>query len=90
MDLPEILKLYEIENNTKIGLVDIYLYLYNLNLNNNEKGKYSEKFKQLYKKKNYKSKKLEFRKKCKKYLINKDCILFKKIKTKNIILKSKK
>ena len=33
------------------------------NLNNNEKGKYSEKFKQLYKKKNYKSKKLEFRKK---------------------------
>ena len=62
MDLPEIIKLYEIGHNKKIGLEDIYLYLYHLNLNKNEKGKYSEKFKQLYKKKNYKFKKLEFRK----------------------------
>ena len=45
LDLSEILKLYEIENNKKIGLDDIYSYLYHLNLNNNEKGKYSEKFK---------------------------------------------
>ena len=44
MDLPEILKLYEIGNNKKIGFEDIYLYLYHLNLNNNEKGKYSEKY----------------------------------------------
>ena len=86
MQLLEILKIYDEENKKKIGLEDIYLYLYHLNLNNNEKGKYSEKFKLLYKSKNYKSKKLEFRKKCKKYMINKEGILLKKIKAKNIVL----
>ena len=53
--LNEILDIYKNENNKEIGYDDIYFYIYQ-NINNNI-GKYSEKFKSLYKNNNYKSKK---------------------------------
>ena len=53
--------IYKNENNKEIGYDDIYFYIYQ-NINNNI-GKYSEKFKLLYKNNKYKSKKQIFRKK---------------------------
>lgn len=50
-------------------MIYIYLYYYK---KNNQYGKYSNKFKILFKKKIIKSKKLTFRKKCKKYDIDKN------------------
>ena len=55
------MEFYKEENDKEIGYDDIYFYIYQ-NINNYI-GKYSDKFKLLYKNNNYKSKKQIFEKK---------------------------
>ena len=69
---------------------DIFLYLYNYKKNNNQYGKYSHKFELMYKNKNYKSKKTEFVKKCKKYDIDNNNRLVKRIIIKDIVSNKRK
>ena len=67
--MEKIIAFYSDDNN-KLDYSDIYIYKYYQQISNNGYGKYSDKFKRLYKGENYKSKKLLLRKKCKKYSID--------------------
>ena len=69
LTLDDIMNIYKYDTFNKIGFDDIYFYLYHYNINDNT-GKYSSKFKEIYKNKNYHSSKQSFRKKCKKFLID--------------------
>ena len=67
LPLQKISNLYKEKNDNLIGYDDIYYYLYFYKENNRQYGKYSEKFKKIYKDNNYKSQKALFRKKCYKF-----------------------
>ena len=83
LDLENIIAIYSDDNN-KLDYSDIYIYKYYQQKSINGYGKYSDKFKRLYKGENYKSKKLLLRKKCKKYNIDNFNRLNKRMIIKNI------
>ena len=83
LDLENIIAIYSDDNN-KLDYSDIYIYKYYKQKSINGYGKYSDKFKRLYKGENYKSKKLLLRKKCKKYNIDNFNRLNKRMIIKNI------
>ena len=83
--LEEILLIYSNNNDNSISLDDIYYYIYHLKQNNGAYGKYSDKFKNLYKGQKYEYHKNLFRKKCKKYNINDNKQLIKYVKINNLM-----
>ena len=74
---------YKDDKSNDIGYDDIYFYVYKNK--HNEIGKYSTKFKEKYKKNNYKSQKQIFRKKCYSYDIDNNNRLIKRILTTDLI-----
>ena len=72
----------------KFGLDDIYYYKYHYN-NEYGIGKYTDKFKELNKGKNLKSRKQSFRNKCAKYSIDNNNILIKNVLINNVFNKKK-
>ena len=83
--LEDILFIYSNNNDSAISLDDIYYYIYHLKQNNGANGKYTEKFKNLFKGKKYEYHKNLFQKKCKKYNINENKQLIKYVKINNLM-----